>query len=159
MLPTIRPRSCLQRLRPGLLAGLALAATLAQAQFAKVPAPQPQPTSMVSEATNNKTYRVDAARHIYGAYPSLVLHGVLPPMLYAIAVTETEIDARGKVLSVRMLRPPAIAKEVGPWVVSLIRRASPFPQPARAGRLKFQEVWLVDESGQFQVHSLTEGQR
>jgi hypothetical protein len=136
-----------------------MAATLARAQFSKVPAPQPAATPRVSEAPNAKAYRIDAARHLYGVYPSLVLHGTLPPMLYAIAVTETEIDARGNVVGVRMLRAPARAREVGPWVMSLIRRASPFPRPARAGRLKFLEVWLVDESGQFQVDSLTEGQR
>ena len=73
-------------------------------------------------------------------------------------VTETEIDARGKVLNVRVVRQPASAREVTPWVVSMIRRASPLPPPARIGRVKFVEIWLVDKSGQFQVHSLTEGQ-
>jgi len=42
--------------------------------------------------------------------------------------------------------------------VSLIRRASPLPPPARMGRVKYLEIWLVDKSGQFQVDSLTEGQ-
>jgi hypothetical protein len=40
----------------------------------------------------------------------------------------------------------------------MIRRASPLPPPARIGGVKFVEVWLVDKSGRFQVHSLTEGQ-
>ena len=57
------------------------------------------------------------------------------------------------------VRRPASAREVTPWVVSLIRRASPLPPPARMGRVKFLEIWLVDKSGQFQLDSLTEGQR
>jgi periplasmic protein TonB len=44
-------------------------------------------------------------------------------------------------------------------VVALIRRASPLPPPARMGRVKFLEIWLVGKSGQFQLDSLTEGQR
>ena len=107
---------------------------------------------------NEKAYRIDAARHIYDAYPAQILKGKVPPLVYAILVTETEIDARGKVLNVRVVRPPASAREVTPWVVSMIHRASPLPPPARIGRVKFVEVWLVDKSGQFQVHSLTEGQ-
>ena len=37
--------------------------------------------------------------------------------------------------------------------------AAPLPPPARMGKVRYVEVWLVDKSGKFQVHSLTEGQR
>jgi periplasmic protein TonB len=96
---------------------------------------------------------------IYAAYPAHILKGKVPSMVHAIMVTETEVDAHGAVLRVRVLRAPAAAKEVAPWVVSLIRRAAPVPPPARLGRVKVVEVWLVDKFGQFQVHTLTEGQR
>jgi len=82
----------------------------------------------------------------------------LPPLLYAIAVTETEVDAQGAVLNVRIKRVPAGAKHVGPWVVDLIRRAAPLPPPVRMGKVRFIEIRLVDRSGRFQVDSLTEGQ-
>jgi protein TonB len=52
-----------------------------------------------------------------------------------------------------------LANQVTPWVVTLIRKASPLPPPARIGRVKVVETWLVDRSGQFQVRALTEGQR
>jgi hypothetical protein len=141
-----------------LLAAVALAGAPLRAQFAAAPQPQKVAALQPSEAANVKAYRVDAARHIYDAYPALILKGKVRPLVYAILVTETEIDARGKVLAVRVVRHPASAREVTPWVVSMIRRASPLPPPTRIGRVKFVETWLVDKSGQFQVHSLTEGQ-
>ncbi len=144
--------------KSALLVALALVACATQAQFAAAPQPQKLAALPPSEAANEKAYRLDAARHIYEAYPAQILKGKVPPLVYAIVVTETEIDARGKVLKVRVLRQPAAAREVTPWVVTMIHRASPLPPPARIGRVKFVEVWLVDKSGQFQVHSLTEGQ-
>ncbi len=141
-----------------LLVALTLAALSAQAQFARSPLPLKPGVLQPSEALNEKAYRLDAARHIYGAYPSHILKGKLPALVYAIVVTETELDGRGRVLKVRVVRHPAAAREVTPWVVSLIRRASPLPPPTRLGRVKVLEVWLVDKSGLFQVHSLTEGQ-
>ena len=142
-----------------LLAALVLATLSAQAQFARSPQPLKTAVLQPSEALNAQAYRLDAARHIYGTYPSHILKGRVPALVYAIVVTETELDARGRVLQVRVVRQPAVAREVTPWVVSLIRRASPLPPPpARLGRVKVLEVWLVDKSGLFQVHSLTEGQ-
>jgi protein TonB len=136
-----------------LLAGLPV-----QAQFAAAPQSQKAALLQPSAAPNPQAYRIDAARHVYAAYPAQILKGKVPPLVHAIVVTETEVDARGRVLGVRIVRQPVSAREVTPWVISLIRRASPLPPPARIGRVKFVEVWLVDKSGRFQVHSLTEGQ-
>ena len=135
-----------------------LAGLPVQAQFAAAPQPHKAALLQPSAAPNAQAYRIDAARHVYAAYPAQVLKGKVPPLVHAIVVTETEVDARGRVLGVRIVRQPASAREVTPWVVSMIRRASPLPPPARIGRVKFVEVWLVDKSGLFQVHSLTEGQ-
>jgi periplasmic protein TonB len=137
---------------------LALAGVSVRAQFAAAPQPQKVAALQPSDASNEKAYRVDAARHLYAAYPAQILKGKVPALVYAVLVTETEIDARGKVLNVRIVRQPAGAREITPWVVSMIHRASPLPPPVRIGRVKFVEVWLVDKSGQVQVHSLTEGQ-
>jgi hypothetical protein len=82
--------------------------------------------------------------------------------MYAVMITDTEIDASGQVVNVSVARPPAAAKEVAPWVVSLIRNAAPFPAPTKlAGspNVIYREIWLVDRTGQFQVDTLTEGQR
>ena len=140
------------------LATAALGSAQASAQFAAAPQPHKATALQPSAAPNAPAYRLDAAKHIYAAYPAQILKGKVPALVHAIVVTETEIDARGQVLGVRIVRQPASAREVTPWVVSMIRRASPMPPPARIGRVKFVEVWLVDKSGLFQVHSLTEGQ-
>lgn len=126
--------------------------------FVEVPEPLRAAPPKASNAANADDYRKDAARHLYDAYPARVLKGLVPANVYAVMVTETEVDPAGKVLAVRVLRKPAQAHEVTPWVVSLIRRASPLPPPLRLKRVRYVETWLVDRSGQFQVRTLTEGQ-
>jgi protein TonB len=135
------------------------------------PAPAPRPPSAgapavpalpaptrTSSATSEKAYRVDAARVIYTAYADSIYKGKLPPLLYAIAVVETEIDARGNVRAVRMLRAPSHAPEVTARVRDLIHKASPLPAPVRLGTVRYVDTWLVDKSGKFQLDTLTEGQ-
>jgi hypothetical protein len=106
-----------------------------------------------------KPYRDIGARHLYNAYGERIYKGQLPPLLYAIAIIEVEVDENGRVVSAVVTREPAFAKEVGPWAVGLIHSASPFPKPSTGGRTRFHEVWLVDQSYTFQLHTLTEGQR
>lgn len=108
--------------------------------------------------TQRSPYRAVAARHVYSTYQQRIFKGMLPPLLYAIAIIETVVDENGRVLSAVVTREPAAAKEIGPWAVSLIRAASPFPKPTPAKRTRFTEIWLVDKSGKFQLDSLTEGQ-
>lgn len=137
------------------------AAKGAAAPFAQAPAAQPPGEPQPSGAEAEKEYRVDAARHLYAAYPKRVYRGKLPPLLYSVMAVETEIDAAsGEVVDVRVVRKPA-ADEVAPWVVAMIRGAGPYPVAARigTGNVRYFEIWLVDRSGQFQVDSLTEGQR
>jgi protein TonB len=141
-----------------LFAGAWTAGRAAEPTFAKLPTLQARSAPLDSQAPTEKAYRKDAGAHFYSAYPAQVYYGKLPPLLYAIAVTETEVDAQGAVLNVRIKRAPAGAKHVGPWVADLIRRAAPLPPPVRMGRVRFIEIWLVDRSGRFQVDSLTEGQ-
>ena len=140
------------------LAVLASGSADAATPFARAPQPLHPPQARPSEASGAADYRLDAARHLYEAYPALVLKGKVRANVYAVMVTETEVDARGKVLAVHVLRKPAEAHEVTPWVVALIRRASPLPPPLRMQRVRYVETWLVDRSGQFQVRTLTEGQ-
>ncbi len=134
----------------------ALAAGAAQAQFSMVPAPLPTGPA-ASHADSDAAYRVEAARHLYASYPMRIYKGRLPPLLYGVMVVETEINAQGMVVDVRVRRPPS-APEVGPWVAAMIRRAQPFPPPARMGRAVYFDIWLVHKSGNFQLDMLTEGQ-
>ncbi|MBK7529879.1 MAG: hypothetical protein IPI47_04480 [Piscinibacter sp.] len=134
----------------------------APAPVARVPAPAavpvPPANRNISQATNEKAYRHDGARAIYAAYPDSIYKGKLPPLLYAIAVVETELDANGNVRDVRMVRAPSHAPEVTAKIRELIRKASPLPAPARMGATKYTDVWLFDKSGKFQLDTLTEGQ-
>ncbi|MES2718916.1 MAG: energy transducer TonB [Pseudomonadota bacterium] len=137
------------------LAGAWLASA-AQAQFAMVPSPLPAGAAP-SEADSEQAYRVDAAKHLYASYPMRVFKGRMPPLLYGVMIVDTEIDAQGQILDVRVRRPPA-APEVGPWVVAMIRKAAPFPPPAKLGKVVYTDIWLVHKSGNFQLDTLTEGQ-
>jgi periplasmic protein TonB len=134
-----------------------VAAGGAHAQFQHLPAARPDAFNRTSVAETPLEYRNDGARHIYGAYPEHVYKGRMPPLLYGIAIIETEIDASGKVLSVNMVRKPA-APEVGPWVMEMVRRSGDFPPPAKMGKVKYLDIWLVHKSGKFQLDTLTEGQ-
>jgi outer membrane biosynthesis protein TonB len=140
-----------------LLAGV-LMSLPAQAQFKTPPAAQPAKLSVASNADSPVAYKKDAARHLYTAYAKHIHKGKMPPLLYGIAIIETEIDAQGAVQDVRVLRQPAAA-EVSPWAVEMIKKAGPFPAPAKMGTVKYTDIWLVDKSGRFQLDTLTEGQR
>jgi len=138
-------------------AGLLMAQT-AWAQFSMVPAPLCAPPRESAQEVEQE-YRIDAARHLYSCFPMRVYRGKLPPLLYGVMMVETELDAAGSVVSISVVRKPA-ADEVAPWVLALIRRASPFPAPAKmGGNFRFTETFFVDKSGLFQAFSLTEGQR
>lgn len=143
---------------PTLAIAFLLAAGTAQAQFSMVPAPLTEAAPAPSQAESAQDYKKEFARHVYRAYPMRIYKGKLPPLLYGVMMTETQVDAQGAVIDVSVRRPPA-AKEVGPWIVQLIKRAGPYPAPAKMGLTTVSEIWLVDKSGNFQVDTLTEGQR
>ena len=112
----------------------------------------------VSAALDAKAYRLDAARHVYEAYASRIFKGRLPPLIHAVVVVETTIDAAGRALEVKVVRGPSHAPDVTRAVVEMIRRASPLPAPSNAIGFKFTEIWLVNKDGRFQLDALTEGQ-
>ena len=132
---------------------------LAGALLAALAAPAcAQAVQKVSLASSAQSYRTDAARHVYSTYASQIYKGMLPPLVHAIVVIETEVDKAGNVRDVRVIRSPSHAPDVTRRVVAMVHKASPFPEPRKLGATKFLEVWMVDRGGQFQVHTLTEGQ-
>ncbi|MBT9594446.1 MAG: hypothetical protein IV094_00495 [Vitreoscilla sp.] len=146
-------------LAAGLFAACAAASSAALAQFTKVPMPLRAESPGVSQAQTEQAYRRDAAQRVYAAFPAHIHKGKLPPLMYAIAITETDVDATGQITDVRLTREPAAAKEVGPWVVALLRQMVRLPAPAQMERATYKDIWLVDKSGKFQLDTLTEGQR
>jgi hypothetical protein len=144
-------------LRPSIVAGVLLASlSLLAASPARA---QTAAAAHVSTAETAKAYRMDAARHIYAAYPEKIYKGKLPPLVHGIVVLEMELDAHGQLKSINLIRVPTHAPEVTEAVKDMIRKAAPMPAPARMGGAKFTEIWLVDKSGKFQLDALTEGQR
>jgi TonB family protein len=121
-----------------------------------VPAPLAA-APQASEADSELNYKRDAAKHLYATYPMRVYKGRMPPLLYGVAIVETDVDADGAVVDVRLRRPPG-APEVGPWILQMIRKAGPFPPPAKLGKMTYVDIWLVHKGGNFQLDTLTEGQ-
>ncbi|RYF81793.1 MAG: hypothetical protein EOO29_09360 [Comamonadaceae bacterium] len=106
-----------------------------------------------------RAYRKQGAQHIYKAYAKQIYKGKIPPLVYAVVVVETDIDAQGNVRLVTYSRTPSHAPEVPPQIAELIRAASPLPPPGKLGAHTYVDTWLWDKSGRFQLDTLTEGQR
>jgi periplasmic protein TonB len=106
-----------------------------------------------------RAYRKVGAAHIYQTYPKRIYKGKIPPLVYAVVVTETDVDSSGRVTGVYFSRTPSHAPEVSGMIAELIKAASPLPSPGALGAHTYVETWLWDKSGQFQLDSLTLGQR
>ncbi len=106
-----------------------------------------------------RAYRKTAAGHLYKVYAKRIYKGKIPPLVYAVVVVETDVDANGKVVDVFFSRTPGHAPEVAPMIARLIKDASPLPSPGKLGAHTYVDTWLWDKSGNFQIDSLTLGQR
>jgi periplasmic protein TonB len=111
-----------------------------------------------STAANARSYRRDAATHLYGMNAERIYSGRLPPMLYAVGVLEVDVGTRGEVRRLHWLRAPRHAPEVIAEIERTVRAAAPFPAPLRMGRVTYTDTWLWHKSGRFQLDTLTEGQ-
>ena len=114
---------------------------------------------ITSQTPAVRAYRKLGARHIYDKYPKRIYKGKIPPLVYAVVVTETDVDASGRVTGVYFSRTPSHAPEVSGKIAELIREASPLPNPGRIGAHTYVDTWLWDKSGNFQLDTLTLGQR
>lgn len=111
-----------------------------------------------SQAGTAREYRKDAAAHLYQLNGDRIYKGRLPPMLYAIGVLDIELDRQGQVLGTHWKRAPTHAPEVMAEIEQTVRKAAPYPVPARLGKVTYTDVWLWHKSGKFQLDTLTEGQ-
>ncbi|MES2944139.1 MAG: hypothetical protein V4772_14820 [Pseudomonadota bacterium] len=111
-----------------------------------------------SSATTPKAYREDGASHLYGLNSDRIYKGRMPPLLYAIGVLSVHIDKVGRVTHLDWMRAPKHAPEVIAEIERTVQQASPFPVPARLGKVVYTETWLWHKSGKFQLDTLTEGQ-
>jgi hypothetical protein len=118
------------------------------------------PSSSGAPASNSeaRAYRPQAARVIYDRYASRIYSGKLPPLLYAVGTLQVDLDGSGRVLALRWLRAPRHAPEVVAEIERMVRASAPYPAPPRGQRITWTDTWLWDESGRFQLDTLTEGQ-
>jgi hypothetical protein len=116
--------------------------------------------SAPSNVANPREYRRDAAKHLYGQNAHRIYKGKLPAMLYAIGVLQVDVDGSGQVTRLSWMRTPTHAPEVVAEIERMVRRAAPFPLPARLGlgQVTYIDTWLWHKSGRFQLDTLTEGQ-
>ncbi|MDM0045528.1 hypothetical protein QTH91_13630 [Variovorax dokdonensis] len=125
---------------------------------------QPPSSQAVDETTISvqtpqiKAYRKVAARHVYSKYAKRIYPSKIPPLVYAVVVVETHLDANGNVTRVAFSRTPEHAPEVPPQIAEMIRSASPFPNPGSVGAHTYVDTWLWDKSERFQLDTLTKGQ-
>jgi periplasmic protein TonB len=137
---------------------LPLPADTPQAPGVTGPIAARQGSARSSGAISAKSYREDGATHLYGLNADRIYKGKMPPLLYAIGVLNVEIDQTGRVTKVDWMRAPRHAPEVMAEIERTVRKASPFPAPARLGKVVYTDTWLWHKSGKFQLDTLTEGQ-
>ncbi|MET3915195.1 protein TonB [Variovorax sp. OAS795] len=135
------------------------AATSAPDEVASPRSEVPTVRLITAQTPAVRAYRKTGARQIYNAYPQRIYKGKIPPLVYAVVVVETDLDANGNVKNVTFSRVPSHAPEVPPKIAELIKAASPLPSPGRLGGHTYVDTWLWDKSGNFQLDSLTLGQR
>lgn len=129
------------------------------------PAPAPAaaaplpPGTLISQAGTPQDYRKDGARHIYSQNANRIYKGKLPPLMHAVGVLQVDLDGRGNVRKINWMRAPSHVPDVMREIERTVRAAAPFPAPVRMGSVTYTDVWLWDRSGNFQLDTLTEGQR
>jgi hypothetical protein len=153
---------------PPVAVAVPVAPPVTAATPAPIEAPKPPPlaalppatveTATTSRAVTPRDYRRDAASHLYGQNTHRIYAGKLPPLLYAIGVLQVDVDGRGQVTRLNWMRAPSHAPEVVAEIERMVRRAAPFPRPARMGQVTYTDTWLWHKSGRFQLDTLTEGQ-
>jgi len=112
----------------------------------------------VSQASNPRDYRRDAANHLYERLRDHIFKGKMPPMLQAVGVLQVDIDQKGAVTDVRWMRAPHHAPAVMAEIERNVRAAAPYPAPVRMGQVTYTDTWLWHKTGRFQLDTLSEGQ-
>ncbi|QCB48505.1 hypothetical protein E5678_00055 [Hydrogenophaga sp. PAMC20947] len=114
---------------------------------------------LVSEAGTPRDYRRDGATHLYGKNGGRIFKGQLPPLVHAVGVLAISIDSVGQVRNLYWMRAPSHAPDVVKEIERTVYAAAPFPAPACLASVTYTDTWLWDKSGNFQLDTLTEGQR
>ena len=119
----------------------------------------PAPPALISNARTAKDYRKDGAKHLYGLNANRIYKGRLPPLMHAVGVLQVDLDGRGNVRNINWMRAPSHVPDVMREIERTVGAAAPFPAPVQLGSVTYTDVWLWDRSGNFQLDTLSEGQR
>ncbi|MBT9488728.1 MAG: hypothetical protein IV093_14555 [Rubrivivax sp.] len=160
----------------------AVAGALLLAGCGQTPAPSPAPVSTATPATSAATrpspapataakpvlppagkardwnhFKREAALRIVAANAGRTYDGPVPEPLLAIPVLEVELEADGRVRSVRVMRHPTQAKDTTQLAIDAVHRAAPFGPVAHLPRpWKFAEVFLFNDERRFKPRTLDE---
>jgi protein TonB len=148
-------------LRPALVCAAGLVAlsacTISTPTRTIVLAPTPTPPRVATES-----YKVQVARRIDSANPSLIAAGRPQPMLRSVVVVAFVVDRDGRLLKSSVYRTNGDDKAESTALASL-RRAAPLPAPPatmlnQRGEVEVLESWLFNNDGRFQLSTLASPQ-
>lgn len=99
--------------------------------------------------------RLQAARRIVAANPSITYTSAPPDPLLAIPVLEIELNADGSIRHIEVMRYPRQAKDTTQIAIDAVRRAAPFGDISRLPKpWKFSETFLFNDDRKFKPRTL-----
>ena len=99
--------------------------------------------------------RVQAAKRLVAANPTLTYSGPVPDPLLAIPVLEIELNSDGSIRNIDVMRVPTQAKDTVQIAIDAVRRAAPFASVAKLPKpWKFSETFLFNDDRKFKPRTL-----
>ncbi len=125
------------------------------------PLPTPKLSSKKSSANTHEEWRKEIALKIYLNNKDLIYPTKLPPLLYAVGVVETQIGINGEIQKINWMRVPKHSPEIIQMVEGILNKQAPFTIPSNLGAPPYSyiDTWLWNKNYQFQLHTLTQGQK
>jgi hypothetical protein len=153
---------CIERDGRRVLAALALAllASCASESRHEAPVISTPPTVLQGipkpEASRSwEQFRLQAARRLVAANPTVTYTTAAPDILLAIPVLEVELNADGSIRRIDVLRYPRQAPDTTQIAIDALRRAAPFGDVSRLPKpWKFTETFLFDDERRFKPRTL-----
>jgi hypothetical protein len=99
--------------------------------------------------------RLQAARRLVQANPTMTYNSRVPDILLAIPVLEIDLHADGSVKRIDILRRPRQALDTVQLAIDAVHRAAPFGDVSRLPKpWRFTEVFLFDDDRRFKPRTL-----
>lgn len=127
------------------------------------PAPAPPPVAAKpalpapERARDWNAFKRQAALRIVAANPGRTYDGPVPEPLLAIPVLEIELEADGRIRTIKVLREPRQAKDTIQLAIDAVKRGAPYGPVGHLPRpWKFAEVFLFADDRKFKPRTLDE---